>query len=422
MSGAPTWQLLEGQALDRLRELPDESVHCVVTSPPYWGLRDYGVDGQIGLEPTFAEFLGRLVEAFREVRRVLRSDGVCWVNMGDSYASKTRGSDAGWDTSRLSNPARVQKAQAAALRSSGDRHRGKADGFKEKDLIGQPWRLAFALQDDGWWLRSEVIWHKATPMPESVVDRPTRAHEHLFLLTKAPRYFYDGDAIREPLAPSTQRTWGDSTRRSEAPSDRVKSARFLIGTPRRPAVDAAGNPMGANRRTVWRLTSQPYPEAHFATFPPKLVEPCILAGTSEAGACSACGAPWRRIVEVLGETKSAEGRELLDSAAAMPGAPPDLRKHAGHHGDNLRPRLTLGWEPTCEHADVDREPCVVLDPFAGAATTLLVAQRLGRSSIGIELNPEYSALARCRIVDDAPLLNAPAELVAAGGRKGDAAS
>jgi DNA modification methylase len=413
-TSAPAWRIEVGDVVDRLRELPDESVQCVVTSPPYWGLRDYGVAGQIGQEPTLGDFIARLVEVFEEVRRVLRVDGTCWVNMGDAYASKTRGSDLGWDKSRLTNPARVQKAQAAALRATGDRHRGKGDGLKEKDLMGQPWRLAFALQDAGWWLRSEIVWHKPTPMPESVTDRPTRAHEQLFLFAKAPRYFYDADAIREPLATKTFSSHG-STRKPTGGGGLVKADNWGRGVQeRKPKVDAAGEPVGANKRTVWTVYSQPYPEAHFATFPPALVKPCVMAGTSAHGACAQCGAPWRRVVDVLGESKSAEGRELLGSATAVPGASPDLRKHGGHHGDNVRPRLTRGWEPTCDHVDVGVRPCVVLDPFSGAGTTVMKALRHGRSAIGVELNPEYAALSRRRIQDDSPLLNGAAEEEVAG--------
>jgi DNA modification methylase len=391
----PSWRILEGDALERLADLADESVQCVVTSPPYWGLRDYGVDGQIGLEASPHEFVDALVGVFREVRRVLRPDGTVWLNLGDSYAAKSRGSDAGWDKSRISNPGTQQKAQAAALRRTGERHRGKSSGVKEKDLIGMPWMVAFALRADGWYLRQEVIWHKRSPMPESVSDRCTRAHEQVFMLTKAPRYFYDADAIAEPAV-------------SEKPSGNsyVRPARLSIGGRGQPHpwTDIGGQ---RNRRSVWTLSSEPFAEAHFATFPPGLVEPCILAGTSER-ACGACCAPWRRVVEVAGEPKTREGRPLLEAASQVPGASPDLRRHGGHHGSNLRERKTLGWEPTCAHDDPSGH-CVVLDPFAGAGTTLMVALRRGRSAIGVELNPEYSALARRRIVDDAPLFNAAAE-------------
>lgn len=456
------WSVLCGDVLDRLRELPDESVQCVVTSPPYWGLRDYGtatwtggdpacehagtttrtsdadvyrgttegpqhprpaaaphrggdpwrcacgavrVDQQIGLEPTLAEFLDRLVDVFREVRRVLRPDGVCWLNMGDAYASKTRGTDAGWDKSRLTNPARVQKAQAAALRSTGERHRGKADGLKEKDLMGQPWRLALALQDDGWWLRAEVIWHKLTPMPESVSDRPTRAHEQVFMLTKAPRYFYDAEAVREPDKGTDHARTVLEGQPSLEPSGGVMPAHRGLRTP------DGRDGRGANKRSVWTLPPAPYPAAHFATFPTSLVEPCILAGTSEHGACVECGAPWRRVVERLPTDWNGAmygERAVAATGGAITGG--TERSTLGSPGGaGTAGRQTLRWEPTCPHSDVAVRPCVVLDPFNGAATTGVVALRLDRSYIGIELNPEYVELSRRRIIDDAPLLNGPAE-------------
>lgn len=404
----PTWRLDVGNALEVLAGYPDESVQCVVTSPPYYGLRDYNLPptiwgdgwvGCLGLEPTVDMYLEHMAEVFAQVRRVLRRDGTVWLNIGDSYAAKPRGSDEGWATSRLSNPARVQKAQSASLR----RGRRTRHGAKEKDLLMVPARLALTLRDEGWWLRSEIIWHKLTPMPESVGDRPTRSHEQLYLLTKAPRYYYDADAIREPHADSTI---ADQARARSRPNNSNQPDLH-------PGHPLPSNPLGRNKRTVWTLASRPFPDAHFATFPTDLVEPCILAGTSAHGAC-ACGAPWRRLVEVEGRAPtSSEGRPLLASADAVPGASPDLRKHAGHHGNNVRVRHTRGWEPTCECTDPGPAArCVVLDPFAGAGTTLMVGLRLGRSAIGIELNPEYSDLARERVLADQPLHNTPAEAIA----------
>ena len=190
----PTCRILIGDVLVRLRELPDESVNCVVTSPPYWGLRDYGVAGQIGLEDSPQEFIRKLVVVFREVRRVLRRDGTCWVNMGDCYTDGGRGSD---DHSTLegsrNNQAECRKVDV----------RTKFTGLKRKDLVGQPWRLAFALQDDGWWLRQDIIWSKPNPMPESVRDRCTKSHEYIFLLTKSRRYYYDAEAILEDCSPNS---------------------------------------------------------------------------------------------------------------------------------------------------------------------------------------------------------------------------
>lgn len=248
--------------------MPAESVNCCVTSPPYWGLRDYGVAGQIGLEASLQEFLGRLVAVFEEVRRVLRKDGTCWVNMGDAYAGATQG--------RRTQGPKITGRRAAAANA---RHRpGLSDGLKHKDMMGQPWRLAFALQEAGWYLRSEIIWHKTNPMPEAVYDRPTRAHEQVFLLTKSPRYWYDAKAIKTPLRPKTLTvktapTKGDGT---GSTGEKVNAWMQVNGGRKHPTD-------GANARTVWRVSSRPFKGAHFATYPPDLVRPCILAGCPVGG-------------------------------------------------------------------------------------------------------------------------------------------
>jgi DNA modification methylase len=303
-------RILRGDALAKLAELPAASVHCCVTSPPYFGLRDYGCEGQIGLEATPDAYVAELVAVFREVRRVLRDDGTLWLNIGDSYAS---GGGNTAMTGGKSDPARGLAMGFGSLK------RGIPIGLKPKDIIGIPWMLAFALRADGWYLRQDIIWSKPNPMPESVTDRCTKAHEYLFLLSKSERYYYDAKAIAEPSAyPGDER---------HLRTDRtIEFARPDGGSRAR-----TGNPAGLyrNKRDVWTIATQPYPEAHFATFPPALVEPCILAGCPEGG--------------------------------------------------------------------------TVLDPFGGAGTTALVADRLGRNAILIELNPEYAAMAHRRIVNDTPL-------------------
>lgn len=216
--------LFEGNALTVLQALPSESVQCVITSPPYWGLRDYGIDNQIGLEPSLAQFLNRLTFVFAEVKRVLKPDGTLWLNIGDSYTSGNRG----YRATDKKNPARAMNVRPPT-----------PDGLKPKDLIGVPWRLAFALQDDGWFLRSDVVWNKPNAMPESVQDRPIRSHEYLFMLTKSERYYYDRAAVREPA-------------------------------------DLGGL---RHRRTVWNVNTKPFAGAHFATFPPELIRPCVLASS-----------------------------------------------------------------------------------------------------------------------------------------------
>lgn len=262
---APRNTILQGDALAMLKTLPDECVQTVVTSPPYWGLRDYGVPGQIGLEPTLAEYVARMVDLFAEVRRVLRKDGTVWLNLGDSYASASA-----CDRRNIIGNGSPDKNSKRPNRLHG--------GLKEKDLCGVPWRVAFALQDDGWWLRSDVIWSKPNPMPESVTDRPTRSHEYLFLLTKSERYYYDAAAIREPLQESSLERGFTYVGRPET------SQKMLAAKPGEVRANATWRingyiPTGRNKRSVWTVSSHPFPEAHFATFPPSLIEPCILAGS-----------------------------------------------------------------------------------------------------------------------------------------------
>ena len=266
-----TVTLYHGHALDVLRALPGESVDCVVTSPPYFGLRDYGVEGQLGLEESPAEYVAALVEVFAEVKRVLAADGTFWLNLGDSYSTRQRGSDEGWDKSRLSNPARVQKMQFAAMR------RGRHIDFdrEPKNLLGVPWRTAFALQDAGWILRNDVIWTKPNAMPESVADRLSSRHEHVFLFSKSRRYRFDLEAIK---IPST----------GDAPSSYSRSDALGIDKASR---HRGGNPGSTllevhetrNPGDVWTIPTNPFPGAHFATFPAELPRRCILAGCKPDG-------------------------------------------------------------------------------------------------------------------------------------------
>ena len=565
------WSIRQGNALERLREMPDESVHCVVTSPPYYGLRDYGLSGQVwggepycehewsqeryqrcandgkpgakqstnngsvgreepidhsfctrcgawfgtlGLEPTLDLYVQHIVEVFREVRRVLRKDGTLWLNLGDAYAASPgqRGQRGLGDSEKQNSNA----ASQVGIRQ-GD------TGLKPKDLIGLPWRVAFALQADGWWLRSEIVWHKPNPMPESVRDRPTRAHEYVFLLTKSARYFYDADAIREPMAASSigrisqesfwEQTGGEKDHRNGVNPNRSARGALENLARRTPAgwnvnYDESNQKghypqkadkqrghsrrhdgfndrwdsmskeeqqaMGANKRTVWSIATQGFPGAHFATFPEKLVEPCILAGTSERGVCAACGAPWVR----LGSTRQPD---VLGKALTTLRSKSGLTRHQMADMIGVGSNNVWDWEigghiPTDDHwaklctalnlnlsrsefaeqaeyivtgsqagpkqkasqtdsyvnrpyaerklrvslsttdwqptceHDSEPVPSVVLDPFCGSGTTGVVALRHGRSFIGIELNPEYIELARKRIIGDAPLLNTVAEV------------
>ena len=255
-----------GDCLSVLCTLPDESVNCCITSPPYWGLRDYGVDGQLGLEKTPEEYVARMVEVFREVRRVLKDDGTLWLNLGDSYVGGGRGGLGQCGVGSMEG-GRYENGQRIGLPT------GKIEGLKAKDLVGIPWMVAFALRSDGWYLRQDLIWAKPNPMPESVTDRCTKAHEYIFLLSKSAKYYYDADAIKEPAETEPHGPgWANSmSDRNDRQVDNESNHREWAKDGKR------------NRRSVWTVTTQPFKEAHFATFPPKLIEPCVLAGCPEGG-------------------------------------------------------------------------------------------------------------------------------------------
>lgn len=257
--------ILIGDCIERMKDLPDGSVQTCVTSPPYFGLRDYGVDGQIGVERTPDEYVAKLVDVFREVRRVLRDDGTLWLNLGDSYAATTGGAGNKPSAKSTLNWGRSPGNKYAQCNDEGRRFK-LMPGVPAKNLLGIPWRVAFALQADGWVLRQDIIWHKPNPIPESVRDRCTKAHEYIFLLSKRPRYYFDADAIKEP---SAQPHRAGRLERSFSTSDPKASLRRDGRTVR----------TERNRRSVWTFSTRPYKGAHFAVFPPDLIEPCILAGS-----------------------------------------------------------------------------------------------------------------------------------------------
>ncbi len=352
--------------------LKDKSVQMCVTSPPYWGLRDYGIDNQLGLEQTPEEYVENMVAVFREVWRVLRDDGTLWLNLGDSYNGS---GGAGGDY----NKGGLKEGQPKYGRKF-------TDNLKPKDLVGIPWRVAFALQADGWYLRNDIIWHKPNPMPESVKDRCTKSHEYIFLLTKNARYYYDNKAVKEGFSEKEAgwiksgagiTTFGLSGQ--AIPGDNNQPSSTLGGRP---------NPSGRNKRTVWTMTTKPYKGAHYATFPPELPEVCIKAGTSEKGKCSDCGSPWERIIEKgdashLSETESTYEKDSNAGRIAL------LRQAARADGNEYsQSTKTLYWEPSCE-CGKEPVPCIVLDPFIGSGTTCMVARDLGRNSVGLDLSLEY---------------------------------
>lgn len=424
--------------------LRDRSVHCAITSPPYWGLRDYGTaiweggypdcshpvkawhgpkqtgqgqnghaasenrlgrkvcllcgairkDWQLGLEPTPWEYVDHMVAVFSEVYRVLRDDGTLWLNLGDSYSGYhgnknheiPTSSTNGW-TNGYNENLRGQKPQDS--------------GLKPKELVGIPWRVAFALSEAGWYRRAEIIWHKPNPMTESVSDRPVRAHEQIFLFSKRPRYYYDREAVREPLAVA-------SVEREKAGYKAAFASQFQ-GSPtdhRFPggkALDSVVDMAGRLLRSVWKVPVAGSREKHYASYPERLVIPCIKAGTSEKGVCPACGAPWRRVVE----KKRIPTRPGNNSKVYVDPDGSPYEQHSGSVVGNRDPKrhvtmtVTLGWEPTCSCDAGDPIPAVVLDPFTGTSTTGKVARDLGRRFVGLDLKGEYLEISRRRL--DEPL-------------------
>jgi DNA modification methylase len=422
-----------GDCREVLASMAAESVHMVCTSPPYWGLRDYGVPptiwgnpecahewgnqivsndpkdryrrhtlawqsggqpseiknatqgafcrcgawrGALGLEPTYTAYVEHVVEVFRAVWRVLRPDGTLWLNLGS--------------------------------------------GYQDKQLDGVPWRVAFALQADGWWLRQDIIYSKPNPMPESITDRCTKAHEYLFMLTKSARYFYDAEAIKEPavaenehdltgqgyFAPGQTPHRGNRGRasgnkshkgvaeyeRSDSEEHRTKAGLLNI---------ASTAYAMRNKRSVWEIATQSFPDAHFATMPPALVEPCILAGTSARGCCAKCGVPLVRDIKRVdkGWDGSKYGEATLAASGGVITGGTAISTLGSGNGKLVGQRETLGWAPSCK-CDAAVVPCTVLDPFFGAGTVGLVADRLQRNCVGIELNPAYATMAERRIESD----------------------
>ena len=378
-------QILQGDCREVLKTLPDCSVHCCVTSPPYFGLRDYGCDGQIGLESTPDAYVAELVAVFREVRRVLREDGTLWLNLGDSYAGSWGNYAPGGIKSEQRE--RTEEGERWERPAYGDTTRkpstaNKLPGLKPKDLIGIPWRVAFALQADGWYLRQDIIWSKPNPMPESVRDRCTKAHEYVFLLSKSSRYYYDAEAVKE------ESVYPDDNRK-----ERQKPEDYAAMMGDSGQLRAVINPSNArtypyrNRRSVWTITPKPYRGAHFAVMPPDLAELCILAGTSKRGCCPACGKPWERVVD------KANPKGRRDRGGPNDG-PRDAGIWSGLAG--TREYTTVGWQPGCKCSAGLPVPCTVLDPFGGSGTTGYIASRNGCRAVMIELNPKYAKLAHDR--------------------------
>lgn len=528
-----TTTILIGDCRAEMAELEPESVHCVVTSPPYWGLRNYSIEpgiwggdpecahvwgeeiidrdratpgtngsnltgggvtqavanrfekrsafcthcnawrGTFGLEPTYQLYVEHSVEIFRAVKRILRADGTLWLNLGDSYATGAgkvgdapgggaqgarwdgrppagSTSRAGYernDANRRGTPKRADgSAGSAYFGPMSQPNRQPQTGLKAKDLCGIPWRVAFALQADGWYLRRDIIWHKPNAMPESTTDRCTTAHEYLFHFSKSEQYFYDGVAIEEEAAKAGQvlHAYGTGAKdRQDANETNDRRTRIGLANWNQP------QPATRNKRSVWTVSTKPFPEAHFATFPPDLIEPCILAGTSEHGCCPDCGAGWERITA---EVETGKTQKMPDGMATYAGSHTAIHKDGreeGVPGNPVMTSVTLGFYPTCDCSrlselptypdkpgraafgdeilyraalmpwraacklvDGERKalcasaktlpvkPATVFDPFFGAGTTGLVSQRLKRNAIGCELNPDYAKMAQARLESD----------------------
>jgi DNA modification methylase len=364
-------QVYEGDCSQVMRTLPEESVHTIITSPPYYGLRDYGHEGQLGQEDTPDEYVEHLRQVFSEARRVLRRDGLLWLNLGDSYAAGGRGAGSSKQPSNKGSLLPPKRAPA---------------GYKPKDLLGIPWQVALALRGDGWYLRRDIIWNKPNPMPESIDDRPTSSHEYVFMLAKSRDYFYDAHAVKEPISeamaaaiargprPDRQYQHDEHNRNGKRSGNRAFSDPASLSR----------IALGRNRRSVWTIPTVSYPGAHYATFPPKLVEPMIMASTSEHGVCEECGAQWARQVKVtrMDHHETTKDGKTADGPYAAQSA---IRN--GAYVDTE----TTGWEPTCSHSG-DPRPAVVLDPFAGSGTVGVVANRLSRRAVLIDINAEYLKL------------------------------
>lgn len=364
-------RIIVGDCIEQMNALSERSVHCCVTSPPYWGLRDYKHDGAYGLEKTLDEYVAKMVDTFQAVKRVLRDDGTLWLNLGDAYCTTTKGSDGG------------SPKQDRNIGSKYDCRRWNIpSGLKPKDLCGIPWRVAFALQADGWYLRDAIIWHKPAPMPGSQRDRCTSSYEFIFQLTKRPRYYFDMEAVKEPCAEQVVKEpdgWdvGDGSHGTIHREGRSK------GRPNAATISTRVP------RNVWKMANEGFKGAHFATFPRELPTRCIKASTSERDCCPSCGAGWVRLVE-RDRKPTRPGKNNASDDTGM--ANRDEQRH-------VTETRTTGWERGCDCSDNGSPPvpCRVLDPFHGAGTTAIAACLLGCEYVGIELNPDYAQMSRERI-------------------------
>ena len=426
-------KFLQGSCIDKIKELNDNTIDCVVTSPPYWGLRDYGtasyeggdpdckhtitdgivdnknnklierpnrasdkkncvrcgakrIDKQLGLEPTYQEHIQNIVELFRAIKPKLKDSATVWLNYGDSYASTVNGTKV---KDQVKN--KVQFSSKYLIKGDDRTFRDKPfstiqGSLKPKDLVMIPNRIAIALQDDGWWIRSEIIWHKPNPMPESTKDRPTSCHEKIWLITKSKKYYYDADAIREPVAKGTITRLSEKNLKNQKGSNRGNGGMRSNGN-----MKPVGNMETKNKRNVWTVTTKPCKEAHFATFPKDLIEPCIKAGCPEK-VCVKCGTPYVRNLKII---FTPERKTRDNMVNVIPGRDKPTRMNSKNMESLIK--KDLGFKKDCNCKTDEFKSGVVLDPFGGSGTTGIVASLNNRNAILIELNKEYISIANKRI-------------------------
>ena len=367
-----------GNCLETLQKMDDQSVNTCITSPPYWGLRDYnGEEEQLGLEDTPELFVDNLVKVFREVKRVLKDDGTVWLNLGDTYSSHK---DCKSTAQSLAKGTQAEVAHVIDKGRSVSRNTKKLKqaGLKNKDLIGIPWRVALALQADGWYLRQDIIWHKPNPMPESVKDRCTKAHEYIFLLSKNVKYYFDYEAIKEDAVGNSPNNKKPHKHQGQ-PFSRTKENLVNIQ-----AVEKR------NKRSVWTVTTKPFKGAHFATFPMDLIEPCVLAGCPEK-ICSSCSKPYERVMQKPKPLKVKRGRRAGTDDRLIGGVLDKYNKE--------NPPIDLGLQKQCDCNTNETKAGTVLDPFGGSGTTAIVANKHNRNAVMCELNKEYVGIAKERIIN-----------------------
>jgi len=367
-----------GNCLETLQKMDDQSVNTCITSPPYWGLRDYnGEEEQLGLEDTPELFVDNLVKVFREVKRVLKDDGTVWLNLGDTYSSHK---DCKSTAQSLAKGTQAEVAHVIDKGRSVSRNTKKLKqaGLKNKDLIGIPWRVALALQADGWYLRQDIIWHKPNPMPESVKDRCTKSHEYIFLLSKNVKYYFDYEAIKEDAVGNSPNNKKPHKHQGQ-PFSRTKENLVNIQ-----AVEKR------NKRSVWTVTTKPFKGAHFATFPMDLIEPCVLAGCPEK-ICFSCSKPYERVMQKPKPLKVKRGRRAGTDDRLIGGVLDKYNKE--------NPPIDLGLQKQCDCNTKETKAGTVLDPFGGSGTTAIVANKHNRNAVMCELNKEYVGIAKERIIN-----------------------